>query len=313
MKQGNILTVTFPVYERFDFFERSLESVLNQTVKCDILVIDNFSSHIKFKETCERKGVKYIRNDKNIGLFPNWNKCMDSITTKYGMIFQDDNVMKPNFVEEFVNTIENYPDIEFYFTNFDVLLFDTGIIDDHRHIFPWGYMEDGKKIIEYGIKYELGLTYAFIIEVKKFSKYYVNKHGSNDWLWIYTETKNLKVFGNKEKLFSYGIHKNQDSKNTQTIMDVFISISYIFEILSNKTNSNNLKSKAKKAAYKYFLFFILNVTKEYLDRYKNSNDIYTDYFNSKISSNKYLKFVLIVNIKYRKIMFKIARRIYNAV
>ena len=84
------LTITMPVFDRKEFFLDALNSALNQTVKCEILVIDNSSPHSYFKDICLEKGVKYIKNDTNIGLFPNWNKCMDTAETDYAMILQDD-------------------------------------------------------------------------------------------------------------------------------------------------------------------------------------------------------------------------------
>ena len=49
------LTIAFPVYNRTDYFKQALESVLNQTVKCRVLVVDNNSPHDDFKKIIEKK------------------------------------------------------------------------------------------------------------------------------------------------------------------------------------------------------------------------------------------------------------------
>ena len=135
----NRLTITMPVYERKDFFLDALNSALNQTVKCEILVIDNCSSHDFFKQICDEKGVKYLKNDVNIGLFPNWNKCMNTAETDFAMILQDDNILELDFVESFQNALNKYPDLDFYFTDFYKMDLKTKVKSNHSHVYPFGY------------------------------------------------------------------------------------------------------------------------------------------------------------------------------
>ena len=116
---NNTVTITFPVYERFDFFEEALNSALNQTVQCPIIVVDNGSSHNKFKLLCEKyQGrVKYYRNPDNIGMFPNWNRCFELAETEYAIIVGDDDILMPTYIEEFLKVYEKHPELGLYYTN----------------------------------------------------------------------------------------------------------------------------------------------------------------------------------------------------
>ncbi len=307
----DLLTVTFPVFERFDFFEEALDSVLNQTIKCQVLVIDNCSSHSRFLDACRKRNVKYIRNKKNIGLFPNWNKCLSNINTKYGMIFQDDNIMKPNFVEEFVNTIHAYPELDFYFTDFDLIDLKTKKISSHNHVFPFGFMDKGNKIIEYGIKKDLGMPYAFIIKLNLFTEYYHKCHGSNDWLWVYDNIYRFSVFGNNRKLFSYGQHPNQDSRNPVTKMQTSLSISYIFKITSEHTNKIDLKKLAMKKSKDWFYYFLSISPGTYLNDVMLNDDIYASHLKNNLNNNILLLMYLRLPVFLKKYSYKIARKLYR--
>jgi glycosyltransferase involved in cell wall biosynthesis len=107
------LTIAIPVYERFDYFEEALKSVLNQTVAVDCIVVDNNSSHDRFKtyvENLNNSRVKYFKNDTNVGMIGNWNKCIEYCQTEWITILHDDDWLHPDFVAEFFEAHKAYPD-----------------------------------------------------------------------------------------------------------------------------------------------------------------------------------------------------------
>ena len=109
----DLVTIAIPVYERIDYFEEALNSALNQTVHCPIVVVDNGSSHDLFREIClkHQNRVRFYKNEKNMGMFYNWNKCAEYCKTKYFVILGDDDIMAPGFVEAFLDAKKKYKDI----------------------------------------------------------------------------------------------------------------------------------------------------------------------------------------------------------
>jgi len=96
------VTIAIPVYERTEFFHEALSSSINQTVKCKIIVIDNASSHNYFKDYITKLGnpdIKYYRNNENIGMVGNWNRCIQLCESSYISILHDDDVLHPQFIE----------------------------------------------------------------------------------------------------------------------------------------------------------------------------------------------------------------------
>ena len=103
MKFTDLLTIAIPVYERKDFFLEALNSAINQTVKCNIIVIDNCSSHDYFKKICLEKKITYYRNDRNIGQDPNLNKCYKLPETEFVTLLWDDDILEPTYVSSFLD------------------------------------------------------------------------------------------------------------------------------------------------------------------------------------------------------------------
>ncbi|CAM4110420.1 Glycosyltransferase, GT2 family [Pedobacter westerhofensis] len=110
---SNIITISIPVYERYDFFEEAVASAVNQTVKCKIVIVDNCSTHNKFKEhidSLNNPDIEFYRNESNLGMIGNWNKCIDHAETEWVTILHDDDALYPNFVECFEMVRKVYPD-----------------------------------------------------------------------------------------------------------------------------------------------------------------------------------------------------------
>ena len=96
------ITIAIPVYERTEFFKEAIESAINQTVKCTIIVVDNASTHDYFSKYISKfadPNITYYRNDENLGMVGNWNRCIELTQTKYISILNDDDALHPQFIE----------------------------------------------------------------------------------------------------------------------------------------------------------------------------------------------------------------------
>jgi len=96
------LTIAFPVYKRTDYFRKAIESALNQTVKCSILVIDNNSPHDEFKYIIDRYNsplIEYIKTAETVPQDENFNNCIRFTKTPWITILHDDDYLHCQFVE----------------------------------------------------------------------------------------------------------------------------------------------------------------------------------------------------------------------
>lgn len=312
MKFTDLLTIAIPVYERKDFFLEALNSAINQTVKCNIIVIDNCSSHDYFKKICLEKKITYYRNDRNIGQDPNLNKCYKLPETEFVTLLCDDDILEPTYVSSFLDAWNKHQDIDIFYVDFNILWDKTKKLINHHHIIPFGYMENGLKVIEYGIKYRLGFpVICAAIKKEKFTGFYEDFHASNDWAWLYENVRDLKVFGDSNKLFQYREHEINDTKNPITRINCWLSIWYIYsEVLSKYTGNNEeLKAALKKDITYSSLYLFMHIQKNYFKKIIKEKNRYSTFLYKKYNEVVLYKLLIQFPLYFRSKLFKVFLRL----
>jgi glycosyltransferase involved in cell wall biosynthesis len=96
-----LVTVAIPTYSRHLYLKEAIEAALNQSYgNIEILVSDDGSEPgvalvaKAFANTDPR--VRYWRNETNLGLAANWNKCVDEARGEYIVILGDDDRLLPD-------------------------------------------------------------------------------------------------------------------------------------------------------------------------------------------------------------------------
>lgn len=95
------VTIIMPTYKRGDRIYNALMSAINQEGFDDyqILIVDNEDNCEEMNQTEEtiRKiasdKVIYYRNEKNIGMYGNWNRCLQLAKTEWVCMLHDDDVI----------------------------------------------------------------------------------------------------------------------------------------------------------------------------------------------------------------------------
>jgi glycosyltransferase involved in cell wall biosynthesis len=312
MLVNDIVTIAIPVYERFDFFINAYQSIVNQTVKPKVLVVDNNSSHDKFLTFCRENEVPYFRNSSNLGMFGNWNRCFELAESEYVMILGDDDFLEPTFIEKFLEAKNKHTNIDVWFSNFKIFNYSNGLFLAHKHILPFGQIS-GLLIQEYGIKYSLGFpVISSIIKKSLFTGFYEIEHGSNDWVWIYENAQFLTFHGEEMSLVNYGKHEKQDSKNSITHLKCIASLVYLYDQLSNKPVCNDLKKVAKKKSNFYLNYFLLNSRSFFLNNYLSNDNMYAVFLNRKLSFFR-RNILFIIPYSFKIFLFKIYLRLNSSV
>lgn len=294
MSFTDLLTISMPVYERKEFFTYALESALNQTVKCKIIVIDNCSSHNYFEKVCKEKNIPYYRNERNIGMAGNFAKGYELADTKYVMNLQDDDLLSPEYVESFMKAVNLHPDIDVFFSDF-LMVTNRGELP-HHHILPFGYMGNGIEVIEYGIKFKLGFPYM-TCAIKRQKAFNVvdmtNSIGSYDWEWIYSNADKFSFYGESKKLYKYRVHNNQDTKKGK--LNYYMSLPYIYDkVLKEKVSDTKLKKLASRNAF-WELILLKSMTDDNaLKNILKGNSKYENYISVKLIESRMLKIIFII-------------------
>ncbi len=90
------ITIALPVYKRTDYIRKALDSAINQTVPCSILLIDNNSPHNEFKtiiDSYKNVDIKYVKTDKTVPQDENFNNCFRFAETPWVTVLHDDDML----------------------------------------------------------------------------------------------------------------------------------------------------------------------------------------------------------------------------
>lgn len=109
----NLLTIALPVYKRTDYIRKALDSAVNQTVKCRILLIDNNSPHDDFRTILDSYNnplMKYVKTSQTVPQDENFNNCFRFAETPWVTILHDDDMLHCQFVEMAEGMFKKYGD-----------------------------------------------------------------------------------------------------------------------------------------------------------------------------------------------------------
>ena len=104
LKELSLISVCIPVFNGEQYIRESVESVLAQTEeRFELLVVDNCSTDRTAEILTEYDDprIKAFKNDRNLGLFGNFNRCIELAGGEYIVILPHDDFMLPTFLETF--------------------------------------------------------------------------------------------------------------------------------------------------------------------------------------------------------------------
>ena len=118
------LTIGVPTYNQGEYLEETLESILSQTKMPDQIVISNNHSNDELTEKVLKKYsnhslIKIIKPDKFLKMCENWHFTAINCNTKFFTLISSDDIMESNFVEDFINSVNDQAD--FYRFNFNLI------------------------------------------------------------------------------------------------------------------------------------------------------------------------------------------------
>lgn len=110
-------TVAIPTYKRFETLLDAINSARLQTcaVGLEIIIVDNEGHGEKASAVRAALGdlrgcsVRYFVNRSNLGMFGNWNRCIQLTRTPWLTILNDDDLLHPSFLERSFRALDRFP------------------------------------------------------------------------------------------------------------------------------------------------------------------------------------------------------------
>jgi glycosyltransferase involved in cell wall biosynthesis len=107
------VTIAIPTFKRHDLLKIALESALNQTGvdNFEVIVVDNdptrgCETELLMMDYIGNK-VSYFKNEENIGMVGNWNRCISLARSKYITILNDDDWLEHEYLQFSLSSIRN--------------------------------------------------------------------------------------------------------------------------------------------------------------------------------------------------------------
>jgi glycosyltransferase involved in cell wall biosynthesis len=293
----DLLTIALPVYKRTDYIKSALDSAVNQTVKCRILLIDNNSPHDEFRTIVESYNnplIRYIKTDETVPQDENFNNCIRYCETPWLTILHDDDLLHCQYVELAEKILKKYGN---FIGGFAVASWVGSQEWDgiSKKITLTSQARDVKESYFYFSQLSpfVGVTINRDIALKN-NGFNVSLHPIADFdFWYRMSTTSTMLFVD-QILAYYRISPNQ---STNHLIDAMINNVYKYRLrLIEQGKHNNFVTKLALETSR------INNIEFFKESYKNVQ-IPSDFFNHKkyLKVKKLLRFRLIGKIAWRQI------------
>lgn len=217
------LSVAVCTYNGEKFIKEQLESILNQTIAIDEIIICDDGSNDKTIQIIELLKLKYpnkislFKNQVTLGSNKNFEKAITICSGDYIFLSDQDDIWKNNKAEKIINCFETNPSLEGVFSNGDLI---NDKSENFTKISLWNsvyFMEDQLKktidlfcLIGSNRNMVTGAALCFKKEVKNLILPipHGKKFSHDEWISIIIASQN-KLGYVTDKLISYRIHSEQ--------------------------------------------------------------------------------------------------------
>ena len=130
-----LLTIAIPAYNRPDWFQRALLSILSTPLaeqKFIEIVVSDDSTIAGCKEIFENciknwhGAYRYQANSPSLGMAGNWNECTRLSSGYYTLILHDDDYLELNAGLNILQALKEYP-------QYSVFLFGVNVVNEKGH------------------------------------------------------------------------------------------------------------------------------------------------------------------------------------
>lgn len=107
----SLVSILLPVFNGGKFLEAAIDSVLAQTHEnFELIVVDDCSTDgsvaISERLKDQDSRIKFFQNESNVGLFANYNRCLEYASGAYVKPFAQDDLQAPTAVEKMLQVLE---------------------------------------------------------------------------------------------------------------------------------------------------------------------------------------------------------------
>tara|TARA_B100000073_G_scaffold213103_1_gene177162 strand:+ start:8576 stop:9481 length:906 start_codon:yes stop_codon:yes gene_type:complete len=131
------LSIGLPVYNEIKYVEKTLDSILSQSLKFhELIIVDNHSDdgtyQILNKYSKKDKRIKLYRNKKNLGMIDNYNKVFEFSSGDYFSWIGAHDLYEQNYFEDLISKFKKNSKLSLVFSNVAKIDKDNKFIDKNK-------------------------------------------------------------------------------------------------------------------------------------------------------------------------------------
>lgn len=229
LEKEQIVTLFMLTHNREYYVKLAIDSVLKQTYKnFQLIVLDNCSEDNTRQVVCSFQDPRiiYIYRESTMD-DSNTKFGMENCITKYFIVFHDDDIVEPEYLETVLNEMESNS-----YTALSVsgeIIDEDGIVknrwcNDSFDKIEW---KNGEYLKQFFSRNGISMIYPAVIYRTEFYKTFPSFGGNSkigpagdQFIWFYTEKHGGVIALINKVLFQYRVHKNQDSNTKRGFMEL---------------------------------------------------------------------------------------------
>lgn len=145
-----LVSVCIPAYNNAEYIEDTIKSILNQTYQnIELVIVDDQSKDQtvqvieKLQETDDR--IKLYKNEKNLGMVGNWNRCLELATGEFVKLICADDMIDENAIEKEAEALQQYKTVNLVESDTRLVDIDGKKTGVFKRYYKSGVV-DGKKV-----------------------------------------------------------------------------------------------------------------------------------------------------------------------
>jgi glycosyltransferase involved in cell wall biosynthesis len=246
------LSVAFIVYNGSNYMEQQLDSILNQTVKVDEIVVCEDNSKDNTREILEKYNkanpglFKILYNSQNLGSNKNAEKAIQHCTGDIVFLSDHDDEWLPNKVERTLEYFEAHPNLNGVFSN-GYLMNAHSEVDSQNALwdsmsFPFDQLKNMPALLKEYIHTNENCATGAALAFKRNLTFLDQPFPSIKFLihdrWISMNLSNDNSLGYiEDKLIKYRLHPKQETGGKKAEMQKFIQMNW--DLLNNQMHIDN--------------------------------------------------------------------------
>jgi glycosyltransferase involved in cell wall biosynthesis len=116
------ISIILPVYNRLEYLDEAIQSVLNQThQEWELIIADDASgreAQLFLEKYVDTPNIRICKNTKNIGLFANLNQSIYNCTSDYILLLCSDDILIPDCLKICIENLVKYPEADLILSAF---------------------------------------------------------------------------------------------------------------------------------------------------------------------------------------------------